>query len=286
MFCDIVGERDLNLDVDDLLSALSERTRAVIALHYGGYPCEIERLADACRERGVAVVEDAAHAVGARGDGRPCGSFGDVGCFSFFSNKNLPIGEGGMIVTNDAELAEQMRLLRSHGMTTLTWDRHRGHASTYDVVRAGFNYRLDELRAALGSVQLAQLLERNAARAVHAARYRAALDGIEGLIVPFGDDEAASHHLTVVVLPPSAKRDAVRTRLAEAGIQTSVHYPPMHEFSAFASLGTGRELRQTTALRDRILTLPLYPHMRDEDVDLVVAELLDAVRDAAGVALT
>jgi dTDP-4-amino-4,6-dideoxygalactose transaminase len=277
VFCDIRGERDLNLDVDDLDAALGERTRAVVALHYGGYPCEIDRLVESCHDRGVAVVEDAAHAVGARANGRPCGTIGDVGCFSFFSNKNLPVGEGGMIVTNDGELATQMRLLRSHGMTTLTWDRHRGHASTYDVVRAGFNYRLDELRAALGSVQLAHLAERNGARALHVARYRAALDGTAGLVFPFEEDEAASYHLSVVLLPESAQRDHVRARLAEAGVQTSVHYPPMHEFAVFADAGARRELARTTAVRDRILTLPLYPHMTADDVDLVVAELVDAV---------
>ena len=182
-----------------------------------------------------------------------------------------------MIVTNDGELAAQMRLLRSHGMTTLTWDRHRGHASTYDVVRAGFNYRLDELRAALGSVQLAHLAERNAARAMHVARYRAALDGTAGLVFPFEEDEAASYHLSVVLLPESAQREHVRAQLAEAGVQTSVHYPPMHEFAVFAHAGARRDLPRTTAVRDRILTLPLYPHMTADDVDLVVAELLEAV---------
>lgn len=278
VFCDIRGERDLNLDLRDLESALTQRTRAVIALHYGGHPCEIERVVDLCREQGVAVVEDAAHAVGARRKGTPCGSFGDVGCFSFFSNKNLPIGEGGMLVTDDASLAERMRLLRSHGMTTLTWDRHRGHASTYDVLRAGFNYRLDELRAALGSVQLSRLEERDAARQHHAARYRASLDGVAGLLVPFEDDPFAANHLAVVVLPASVSRDAIRSQLGATGIQTSVHYPPIHEFSAFVEIGARRALPRTVALRDRILTLPLYPHMTEREVDLVVEELLRALR--------
>jgi dTDP-4-amino-4,6-dideoxygalactose transaminase len=282
VFCDIRGDRDLNLDPSDLEAALTERTRAVIALHYGGHPCEIEPVFEVCRARGIAVVEDAAHAVGARRRGRPCGSFGDFGCFSFFSNKNLPVGEGGMLVTNDATLADQARLLRSHGMTTLTWDRHRGHASGYDVVRPGFNYRLDELRAAIGSVQLSRLAEQTAARAGHARRYRAALQGREGIIVPFDDDSAAAHHLAVVVLPADAPRDAIRARLADVGVQTSVHYPPIHEFSAFASIGTRRTLPRTEAIRDRILTLPLYPHMTSADVDLVVEELLRAVTGPHG----
>ena len=119
------------------------------------------------------------------GEGSMCGTIGDVGCFSFFSNKNLPVGEGGMVVTDDDALAERARLLRSHGMTTLTWDRHRGHASNYDVVMRGFNYRLDELRATIALVQLGRLERQNAERARIVDLYRAALDGRNGLTMPF-----------------------------------------------------------------------------------------------------
>ena len=119
---------------------------------YGGHPGETAALADLARERGLALLEDAAHAAGSRLGGRHLGTFGAAGAFSFFSNKNLAVGEGGMVVTDDDELAARMRLLRSHGMTTLTWDRHRGHASGYDVVALGFNYRIDEPRAALWPV--------------------------------------------------------------------------------------------------------------------------------------
>jgi len=281
VFCDVRGERDLNLDPTDLEAALGERTRAVVVLHYGGHPCEIEPVVELCRARGIAVVEDAAHAVGATRGGRACGGFGDVGCFSFFSNKNLPVGEGGMMVTSDEELAARVRLLRSHGMTTLTWDRHRGHAAGYDVLFPGFNYRLDELRAALGSVQLRRLRERNAARAAHVRRYRAALDGSEGLVVPFSDDEAASHHLAVVVLPHGVVREDVRAQLAAAGIQTSVHYPPIHEFTAFATNGKRRPLPQTEAIGRRLLTLPLYPHMTPGQVDAVAEALVAALKEQA-----
>ena len=102
--------------------------RRSLVLHYGGYPCDVDARARLAEEHGLVVLEDAAHAPGATWHGEPCGTFGRVGCFSFFSNKNLPVGEGGMIVTDDDDLAERLRLLRSHGMTTLTWERHRGHA--------------------------------------------------------------------------------------------------------------------------------------------------------------
>ena len=184
-----------------------------------------------------------------------------------------------MMVTGDEELAKQLRLLRSHGMTTLTWDRHRGHASGYDVVLAGFNYRLDEVRAAVGLVQLSRLVEENEARARVAGLYRKALDGVEGLTMPFGDGDGrrvSSHHLAVVVLPEGVDRDRVRAALEEGRIQTSVHYPPIHTFTHYRS-AEQRPLPQTDALAQRILTLPLYGRMTEEQVDAVIEALLAAV---------
>ena len=279
VFCDIVGPEDLNLDPADVEAAVSQKTKAMIVLHYAGFPCDMAALDEIAERHGIAVVEDAAHAPGASLGGRMCGTLGNVGCFSFFANKNLPVGEGGMLVTDDEELAARLRLLRSHGMTTLTWDRHRGHASSYDVVLPGFNYRLDEVRAAVGTVQLQRLPEENAGRARVAARYREALDGQQGLIMPFGadnPDRVPSHHLAVVLLREGADREAVRGALNEGGIQTSVHYPPIHTFSAYRS-EAGRPLPQTDAVAERLLTLPLYGRMTDEQVDAVVEGLLQTL---------
>jgi dTDP-4-amino-4,6-dideoxygalactose transaminase len=269
----------LNLDPADLEAAVTPRTKAVVVLHYGGNPCDMTSVDEIAERHGLVVVEDAAHAPGASLNGRMCGTLGRVGCFSFFANKNLPVGEGGMIVTDDDELAARLRLLRSHGMTTLTWDRHRGHASSYDVLLPGFNYRLDEVRAAVGSVQLSRLPEENAGRARVAARYRSALEDRAGLTVPFGDDDATrvpSHHLAVVVLPEGADRAAVRGALADAGIQTSVHYPPIHTFTAYQGV-SGRPLPQTDAVAERLLTLPLYGRMTDDDAELVAETLLQTL---------
>src|SRR5215211_5073429 len=180
VFCDIVGDGDLNLDPDDLRQAVTPATRAILVFHYGGFPCDMAAVLDVAETTEVRVIEDSAHAPGSLWNGQSCGTIGDIGCFSFFANKNLPIGEGGMVVTGDEELADRLRLLRSHGMTTLTWDRERGHASTYDVVVPGLNYRLDEIRAAIGLVQLSFLDEENAARARLARLYRDALHGVDG----------------------------------------------------------------------------------------------------------
>jgi dTDP-4-amino-4,6-dideoxygalactose transaminase len=286
VFCDVIGEEDLNLDPADVEAAITARTKAVVIFHYAGYPCAAHEVGALAGERGLAVVEDAAHAPGARYRGQMCGALGDVGCFSFFSNKNLPVGEGGMAVTDDADLAKRLRLLRSHGMTTLTWDRHRGHASGYDVVEHGFNYRLDELRAAIALVQLDRLEDVNRARARLSGLYRERLAGKEGVTIPFGDadpDSTSANHLAVAVLPAGSDRDAVRARLAALRIQTSVHYPPIHRFSRFASL-SARPLPRTEELAERIVSLPLFPHLEEEQVREVSDALLEALRKSVPVA--
>jgi dTDP-4-amino-4,6-dideoxygalactose transaminase len=243
----------------------------------------MDAVLDMASRHGLEVVEDAAHAPGAALAGHMCGTIGRVGCFSFFSNKNLPIGEGGVVVTDDAELAERMRLLRSHGMTTLTWDRHRGHAHSYDVVVNGFNYRLDEVRAAVGLVQLERLKAGNAARARLVARYRKLLEGVDGLTMPFaGADETSAHHLAVVVLPEGVTRSGVQESMRSRGIQTSVHYPPIHRFSAYAeAAGARRDLPETDDVAERVLTLPLYPHLQDDQVDDVADALHEALATEA-----
>jgi dTDP-4-amino-4,6-dideoxygalactose transaminase len=287
VFCDVTGERDLNVDPEHITASMTARTKAIVVLHYGGFPCAIDYIAEAARERGVALIEDAAHAIGARHRERACGAIGDLGCFSFFANKNLPVGEGGVVVTDDEDLARRVRLLRSHGMTTLTWDRHQGHASDYDVLAPGFNYRLDEIRAALASVQLDRLAPGNAARGRLWGEYVRLLHGTHGLVFPFADrtDDltTSAYHLAVAVLAEGTNRDVVRLQLAQDGIQTSVHYPPVHRFSAYAGPASP-SLPRTDAIADRLLTLPLYPQLSSESVERVaraVRAALDAP-DAAG----
>ena len=279
VFCDIGGGTDLNLDPDDVRAAIGPSTKAIVALHYGGLPCAIDELRTLADDAGIALVEDAAHAPGAAAAGRPMGSVGDVGCFSFFANKNMPIGEGGMIVTRDPELADRVRLLRSHGMTTLTWDRARGHAHSYDVVLAGFNYRLDELRAAMGLVQLGRLTAENDARRRVVERYRVLLapHGVELLPRAPADGTVSAYHLAVALLPPGVAQQTVRAALQAKRIQTSFHYPPIHTFSAYRDQAP-RALPRTEETAQRLVTLPLYGHLDDEGVELVAASVAEAVR--------
>src|SRR5262249_24664651 len=244
--------------------------------------CDIDAVLEAASRRGIIVIEDAAHAPGASWQGRMCGTLGKVGCFSFFSNKNLPAGEGGMLVIAGDEVADRVRLLRSHGMTTLTWARWQGHADSYDVVARGHNYRFDEVRAAIGLVQLGRLQDANRARGDIVARYRSALHDVDGIAMPFeGHDPATSaHHLAVVVLPRPGLRADMREHLRGRGVQTSLHYPPIHRFSEYSREARGG-LVETDDVADRLLTLPLLPHMTDDQVELVVDSVLECVASSS-----
>src|SRR6185436_16640902 len=189
-------------------------------------------LLDVCERRGLFLVEDAAHAPGASWKGEALGTIGDAGCFSFFGNKNLTTGEGGMVLARDPAVLERVRLLRSHGMTTSSWDRFRGHAAAYDVTRLGYNCRLAELPAAVGRTQLARLPDNNRRRAALLERYRVGLEGVAGVTMPFAGQTGAAHLAAILVAEPDL-RDPLREALAAAGIQSSVHYPPAHLFGHF-----------------------------------------------------
>jgi dTDP-4-amino-4,6-dideoxygalactose transaminase len=280
VFADIAGPDDLNVAWEDIAAKVSPRTRAITVVHYGGYPCDMQPILDLARDHDLRVVEDAAHAVGATYKEKMCGTIGDVGCFSFFANKNLATGEGGMVVTNDDDLAERIRVMRSHGMTTLTWDRHRGHGYSYDVTALGYNYRINEVASALGIVQLRRLAENNARRKRIAARYRKMLEGVEGIACPFSGkvDGESSHHIFPVVLPGDLPRAGLQAALKELGVQTSIHYPPIHLFTYYQRLlgDTSGSLPQTEFIGEHEMTLPLYPGMTDEEVEYVCAAIAGA----------
>ncbi len=280
-FADIVSEDELTIDPADVARLVTERTRAIIPMHYAGYPAQMEALLDIAARHHLAVIEDAAHAPGAALQGRHTGAWSDIGCFSFFSNKNLSTGEGGMLTTNRDDLAEKLRILRSHGMTSLTWDRHQGHAYTYDVVALGYNDRIDEIRSALGLAQLEKLAANNRLRGGRTQRYWAAFEN-SPLTLPFCDRDGEpgyqpAYHIFPVILPNGVDRKAFMDRLKQAGIQTSLHYPPIHRFTYYQERYPGVSVEKTEHLAARQVTLPLFPTMSDAQQDLVIAEVLQAI---------
>jgi dTDP-4-amino-4,6-dideoxygalactose transaminase len=276
VFADIAGLERPWLSADEVATAIGTKTRAIMNMTYGGHPGDSAALAELAADRGLMLLEDAAHGLGGSLAGRQLGTFGLAGAYSFFSNKNLAVGEGGMVVTDDDELAAKVRLLRSHGMTSLTWDRHRGHASGYDVVELGFNYRIDEPRATLATERLARLDAENRRRAAAAGVYRDRLGDLRGVrpTLPAVDNGSSANHLFTVVLSEAADRDAVRASLAERGVQTSLHYPPVHRFTAY---GQELELPVTDEYAQRAVTLPLFPTISEEQIGLVIDSLEEAL---------
>jgi dTDP-4-amino-4,6-dideoxygalactose transaminase len=276
---DICSLENPTMDAADAAAKVSSRTKAILPVHYAGIPADMDELSVFAQSNCLFLVEDAAHSPGARFGGRACGSFGDAGCFSFFGNKNITTGEGGMITTSDPELAARMRLLRSHGMTVTSWDRDKGRPAHYDVVEFGFNFRFDDMRAAIGLAQLAKLERFNSRRAALVQRYneRFAASGLD-LILPLAsvpDLKEPVHHIYPVVFPTTEDRDSMAELLKAEGIQTSIHYSPIHHFSAFKKLNSAVSLPVTEAFASRELTLPLYPSLTEAQADMIVASVVE-----------
>jgi dTDP-4-amino-4,6-dideoxygalactose transaminase len=280
-FADIAGLENPTIDPDEVERLITPRTRAVAAVHFAGYPAGVDVLAELCRERGLALIEDAAHAPDAELSGRKLGTFGLAGVLSFFSNKVLSVGEGGAVVTDDDQVAERVRRLRSHALTSTTWDRHRGHADTYDVVEIGFNYRIDEPRAALALARLPRMATEIGRRRELTRTYRAELGSVPGLILPFGDEDVArsSCYIMPVMLRAPERRADLRATLRAHGIQTSILYPAIHQFSAYRERYPDVTLPQTEAAAACEVTLPLYPHMTEEEQGRVVAAVREALQE-------
>lgn len=266
---------DWNVNPSDIEKKITPNTKALIIVHFAGYACDMREISEIAQKHGITLIEDTAHAAGASYGAQKCGTIGDFGCFSFFSNKNLSVGEGGMIVTPHKELHEKARSLRSHGMTSMTIDRHRGDSHLYDVLLPGLNYRFDEIRAAIGIQQLLKLDGNNHKRRRLAQRYRENLVNTRDIELPWMQrigDETTSAHIFPVLLAGHIDRQTLRSRLHDDGIQTSVHYPAYSDFSYYKNAPLD-DLPVASAISNRALTLPLYPSLADSSVDEICGRL-------------
>jgi dTDP-4-amino-4,6-dideoxygalactose transaminase len=280
VFADVISKDDLTIDPADIEKRITPKTKAITVVHYGGFMCHMAPILALARKHGLKIIEDAAHTPFAwqvLADGRKvyAGAAGDVGCFSFFSNKNMTTGEGGMVTTNDDAIAEKIRLLRSHGMTTLTYDRHKGHASSYDVVMLGYNYRTDEIHSAIGLAQLKKIDRLNNIHRHLYQTYIKLFENFPAVTIPFAHrpiEQATCYIMPAII---HEKYDVVKEALKAAGIQTSHHYNLVPSFSIYQE---GQHLED---YQDHpILTLPLGPNMTDEDVKTIV-DLIKAVIENA-----
>ncbi|MEU6819423.1 DegT/DnrJ/EryC1/StrS aminotransferase family protein [Streptomyces atriruber] len=279
VFADIKGPHDLCLDPEDAARRITPRTRAIVVMHYGGYAADLTALARLARDHGIALIEDCAHAPVTDSAHGMLGTVGDIGCFSFFATKNLAMGEGGMVVARDPAVADRIRRLRSHALTVSAQQRHRGGPSLYDVDTLGLNYRPTEIGCALGRVQLDALPAGQLRRQDAVRMYREQLAPLPGITVPYADRpvEESAHHLFAVVLPEGTDREQLQDRLRAARIQSGVHYPPTHLFTAYQERAGGEECRLpvTEDVMARQLSLPLHPGIGKDEVQQV-AEAVSA----------
>lgn len=278
VFCDIVSTEHNNIDPKEIERRITHKTKAIIAVHMAGFPARMDEIIAIAKKHKLKVIEDASHGPLSEYKGQKLGTIGDVGCFSFFSNKNVSTGEGGMLVTNNEEMAKKAKLLRSHGMTTMSYQRASGHATAYDIVELGFNFRLDDIRASIGIVQMKKLQNDLEQRIEIRRDYLSKLKKIEGIIIPFADNnEFVSNYIMPIVLTDSTseKRDRVRETLHSAGIQTSVHYPAIHKFSIYKSINV--HLPKTEYVTDNEITLPMFASLSNEEITYIVNNLNAAI---------
>jgi perosamine synthetase len=262
VFCDI-REEDLNLDVEDAERRITPRTKAILPVHYRGIPCDMDGLQELAGNRGLHVIEDAAHAFGSSYRGRRIGSFGEMACFSFDPIKNITCGEGGAVVFGDGSLLERIQQKRILGIDKDTWSRYRNERSWfYDVVTRGFRYHMSNLNAAIGLVQLRRFDAMNRRKIEVARRYDEAFGDTDGIrILESRGYEGIG--LFAYMMRVQSHRNELMEYLAAHGVGSGVHYIPSHLFY--------REL----------ISLPLFPDITDEEVERVILQVSSGLRELA-----
>jgi UDP-4-amino-4-deoxy-L-arabinose-oxoglutarate aminotransferase len=273
----------LNIDCDQIEARITPRTRAIIPVHFGGAPADMERIGEIAGRHRLTVIEDAAHAVGTRYRGTHAGGFGGIAIFSFHPIKNITTGEGGMITHNDAALERKLRVLRFHGIERDAWKRYgKGGNPEYDIDEPGYKYNLTDIQAALGIAQLERLDEFNRRRCDLVERYRRGLDGIRGIELP-GDPpypHTHSRHLFVVKIG-AMERSLFMEKLSEYNIGYGLHFPPCHRLRYVRNRFGVQPLPETERAAGKIISLPLFPEMTDDDVAYVCAAVREIVATSA-----
>jgi dTDP-4-amino-4,6-dideoxygalactose transaminase len=286
VLADITSMEDWSMDPDDIEAKITPKTKAVMIVHYAGFACDMERIVDLCKRYKLLLIEDCAHTPGACYFGssspvgaqwRPLGTFGDISAFSFFGNKNIAVGEGGMVVTRNQGLFSMLKGLRSHGMSVLSFDRFKGRAVSYDVEAPGLNYRIHEISSAIGLVQLQKLENANNKRKKLVERYYERLDGDSRVSIPYRHFTRGkpNYHIMPVLLSESTDRTAVIESMKQDGVQTSIHYPAIQGFSGYKDKINKTPKAEYVCAHE--LTLPLYPDMMNSDVDIVCEAFVKAL---------
>jgi perosamine synthetase len=267
VFCDVT-EDNLNMDPDSIEELITEKTKAIVVVHFGGYACDMDRIMGIARKHNLFIIEDAAHACGGKYKGRMLGSIGDFGSFSFQAVKNLSTGDGGMLVTNNKQWYERLKKLRWVGISKDTFERGAGNSYDwfYDVTELGYKYHMNDISAAVGLAQLEKLDWMNDVRRKWSAYYRDKLSDVPEIKCPTLKEEMfpACHNFVI----KTEKRDELRKYLMDEGITTGIHYYPNHLYEMYRPYT--KELPVTEGIWEKLLTLPLYPAMQQEDAEKVI----------------
>jgi len=283
VFADVTAQT-LNIDPEQIRRRLSPRTKAILPVHFAGQACDMDAIVDIARGAGVPVIEDAAHAIPTRYNGRMVGTLSDITCFSFYATKNVTTGEGGMVVTDRDDIMERMRLMHLHGMSKDAWKRYTQNGSwSYEILAPGFKYNLTDIAAAIGIHQLRKCQAFHRRRLTIADQYDAAFADLPGISIPRVEDrESHGWHLYVIQVDPerlTIGRDAFIDQLIARNIGVSVHFIPLHVHPYYRERYALRpqDFPNAWSAYERIVSLPIYAKMSDDDVRHVV----DAVRGIA-----
>jgi len=273
-----IDEETLNISAESIIKNINRKTRAIIPVHLAGTPCDMQKIMRIARSNSLKVVEDCAHGIGTSYNKKHVGNFGNAGCFSFYPTKNLTTIEGGMVITNDKKIADFIQLARNHGMSRSLMSRYStGKPWEYDIKDIGYNYRLDDIRSALGISQLQKLTILNKKRLIAFRYYNKGLKNIPGLIVPNEKNfKNGSCHLYIIRVTADAKisRDKLFYSLQKKGIGSSVHYKPLHEFTLFRKKGVSRNsVSVSKRIYKEILSLPMYPQLARSSQDYVIKSI-------------
>ena len=278
VFADI-DEKTFNISPKDVLERITSNTKAIIPVHYGGQSCDMTELLEIAEDHKLFVVEDCAHSLGAEYKGKKTGTFGAMGCFSFYPTKIITTLEGGMITTNDEQIDKKLRILREHGMSRNALERESNAAWYYDVVDLGYNYRLTEAQAALGISQMDRIETGIRRRIQGASYYSKKLKSTQNIVLPYqAQDRSHIFHLYTIRIQEErdgANRDAVFVQLRDAGVQSSVHYTPLHLMSFYKQFIKKKSPRFPVAekIYREILSLPLYPTLTRKNIATIATKI-------------
>ena len=269
-----INKDNFFLSITNLKKNITKKTKAIIPVHIYGQACNIQEIFDVAKDNNLKVIEDCAHAVGTFSNSKHVGAIGDTGCFSFYPTKNMTTAEGGMVITNSKKIADKIRQLRSHGMSKSLKDRYsKGYPWIFDITEPGYNYRLDEIRSALGISQLKRIKKINELRRKAASYYYSKLKEIPGIILPdMVNDNTHSYHLYTIRITNKFRlsRNQLFNKLKDNGVRTTVYWMPIHEYTAYQKFSKASNVKNTTKMYNEILALPLFPTISKKHQDRVI----------------